>query len=161
MNTDYLKEQARQLRVMIQESQEEAELVISEYWAFFKIENKRVMQEHQRGDNERKLARLAPVIERGTDNRKPRLRWRMFDGVSRKITKSLKSNRVASKAITPRKRGYTAEQLERYCSGWEKEQVLKTESQLKLLRKSIDYLNDALRGIERTIRYANQGDSNE
>lgn len=160
MDNEVLERQAQRLRQGIEECQEEAELIVNEYWGFFKIQNQKIMQASRRGDTASKLARLAPVLEKGADNRKPRLRWRLFDGTSRKITKGMNTSRVASKAVTPRQRGYTPEQLKSYCVGWETEQVLHTEAQLKPLRKTIDYLNDALRGIERTVRYAaSQGDS--
>lgn len=140
---------------------DEAQDIIDGYWAFFKFENSKVAREHDRADKSRPyFATLAPVIEdKNREGRKPNIRWKLFDAQSRKTTRAIKSKstktnsgRVIAKALKPTNRGYTEEQLARYCAGWEKEQVFAVEKKLDVIRRFIDSAQKCIVTLERIQR---------
>lgn len=142
---------------------DEAQTIVDEYWAFMKLGNQKLARDHAAGvENGNYFATLAPVIEdKNRGNRKPHIRWKLFNAEGRKITQAVRSKAgrekrsssiIIAKALKPTARGYTSEQLSRYCAGWEKEMVIAAEEQLDVIRRFINNTQDCIVALERVQR---------
>jgi len=157
--TDEIEKAVATLKSQMSLVAEEAKFVVDDYWAVFKVENKKINTAIARGEDAKKPASLAPVVDDlYRAGRKPNIRWRIFSSEMRKLSKHLTSangkNTSPSEPLKPTVRGYTDKQLSNYCVGWETEMVLKTEEKLSDARKAIDHIQGAIVGLERILRHS-------
>jgi len=147
------------LKEQMNEVAEEAKFVIDDYWAIFKVENKKIQLASSRGEDTKKPATLAPVLEdTNREGRKPAIRWRVFNSKMRRlggnVEKAPAKSRGFSEPLRPTSRGYSGKQLSSNAGGWEANLAIQTELKLSDARKAIDHIQTAIVGLERILRYS-------
>jgi len=144
------------LQLLIQQKvmayKDEAQVIVDEYYVWWRANNKEVLNLMSLGEKV-KTGEIAPFIRVHRLNGKVYLTWVLWPRVT--VIVRERHKKTFCKQITPRKRGYSIDQLELKCQLWEINMVTETESKLSTLRDKLDLLHKMKVDINRLNKKLN------
>lgn len=152
---DALNDKIERLEGVYDELKDIAEKEMDRYWAVFKLRNQSIINAASRGEQTKKVGRLAPRIHKMTDRDSVRLEWIIFDGSPRRTQSSpeKKSTKHFSKTVPQPQRGYSAGTFKRFnCEDWEIEMALESERILSPVRKAMKQIKQEIRSTRFQIK---------
>jgi hypothetical protein len=130
----------------IQKRTEEAKTLIKDYYDWWSLSNREVLNLRSLGENVN-TGVIAPFIRIHRLNDKVYISWVLWPRKS--LEQRAKSSGTFAKQIKARKRGYAFEQLAVHCQAWELAKVEETEKQLSVLRDTLNLLHQTKVNLNR------------
>lgn len=146
-----------ELQRLITKGVNEAKKIIEEYYIWWKPQNIKAINRRELGEDVN-TGVVGPFIKQHTTNNKFYISWVTWPRST--AAQRERRKKTFPKHITPWKRGYSENQLVKYCQPWEIKLVMETEEKLCVIRDVIDHCHLTMVGINKLKRVHNKRGNN-